>query len=383
MKPRFPNRGFFIFPTSKAYTMLVSEITSSLEQLAPPSLQESYDNAGLLVGNPAALINKALICLDVTEAVIDEAHDKGCGLIIAHHPLIFSGLKTLTGKNYVERSVIKAIKYDIAIYALHTNLDNISQGVNRIIGEKLGIGGMRILSPKRGLLKKLVTFIPAEHTESVLEAIFKAGAGSIGNYDQCSFRINGRGTFRAGQTADPFLGEPGARHTENEDRVEVILPEYQVASVLKALKEEHPYEEVAYDLYALENDLPQVGSGMIGQLDSPLYSMDFLKLIKDTFGGVVRHTRLVKDQVQKIAWCGGSGSFLLHAAKKAHADVFLTSDFKYHQFFDAENEVIIADIGHYENEQFTIPLIARYLQEKFPNFAVLLTAIETNPVNYF
>ncbi len=363
--------------------MLISEITSFLEQLAPPALQEPYDNSGLLIGDPHARIEKALVCLDVTEDIIDEAREKACGLIIAHHPLIFSGIKSLTGKNYVERCIMSAIKHNIAIYALHTNLDNVEHGVNQNIGEKLGISQMQILLPKTGVLKKLVSFVPHDHTESVLNAIFQAGAGHIGNYDECSFRVDGMGSFRALPGADPFVGEVGGRHTEKEQRLEVVLPAYHLKSVVNALMESHPYEEVAYDVYPIENAAVKIGAGMIGQLDSPLYSMDFLKIVKDIFGGVVRHTGLVKDQVQKIAWCGGSGSFLLDAAKKAGADVFISSDFKYHQFFDAENELIIADIGHYENEQFTIPLIARYLQEKFPNFAVLLTAIETNPVNYF
>ena len=363
--------------------MLISEIIDYLEQLAPPSLQESYDNSGLLIGNPEAEVAKALVCLDVTEDIIEEAVEQGCGLVIAHHPLIFSGIKRLTGKNYVERTVMAAIKSDVAVYALHTNLDNVQTGVNRMIGEKLGIENMRILSPKASILNKLVTFVPADHTDGVLSAMFEAGAGEIGNYDECSFRINGSGTFRAGDDADPYVGEKGARHSENEDRVEVILPEYRLKAVLSAMLDAHPYEEVAYDIYPLKNSWANVGSGMVGQLENPVYTMDFLKTVKETFGGVIRHTSLVKDQLQKIAWCGGSGSFLLQAARAAGADLYLTSDFKYHQFFDADKRIIIADIGHYENEQFTIPLIARLLREKFPSFAVLLTAIETNPVNYF
>lgn len=363
--------------------MRISEITSYLEQLAPPSLQESYDNSGLLIGSATTEVEKALVCLDVTEEVIEEAAKQGCGLVIAHHPLIFSGLKRLNGANYVERTVIKAIQNNIAVYAIHTNLDNVSDGVNRMIGNKLGIQNMRILSPAKADLKKLVVYVPKDHSEVVMQAMFDAGAGHIGNYDQCSFRSEGSGTFRGGDDTEPFVGKPGERHTETEERIEVILPGYRVKAVLNDIIEAHPYEEVAYDLYTLDNAQDQIGAGMIGQLDDPVYTMDFLKTIKDTFGGVIRHTRLVKDQVQKIAWCGGSGSFLLSDAKSAGADLFLTSDFKYHQFFDAENEIIIADIGHYENEQFTIPLIADKLREKFPSFAVLLTAIETNPVNYF
>ena len=363
--------------------MRVSEIVSFLEDLAPLNLQESYDNSGLLVGDRNSEISGVLICLDVTEEVIAEAIDKKCGMVIAHHPIIFSGLKSLTGKNVVERCVIQAIQNNIALYAIHTNLDNIHTGVNHMIGQKLGVSGMRILAPKAGLLKKLVVYAPSDHSEQILKSMFEAGAGGIGNYDECSFRSSGTGTFRGNESSDPYIGQPGKAHSEPEDRLEVVVPAHKIKAVVKAMLEQHPYEEVAYDVYAVDNTYDQVGSGMIGQLQSPVYTLDFLKHIKDTFGGVVRHTRLIADQVQKIAWCGGSGSFLLDAAKKEGADIFISSDFKYHQFFDAENQIIIADIGHYENEQFTIPLLARNLQEKFPNFAVLLTAIETNPVNYF
>lgn len=362
--------------------MTVKEITSYLEELAPRSLQESYDNSGLLVGNPRAEINKVLISLDVTEDVVQEAVDKGCGMIISHHPIIFGGLKSLTGKNYVERSVMAAIKNDVALYAIHTNLDNIHTGVNRKIGEKLGVENMKVLAPKKGLLLKLVVFVPHENKDELVQALFSAGAGHVGDYDECSFQLQGTGSFRPGEGADPHVGEQSQRHYEPETRVEVILPEYRLRKVLKAMKAAHPYEEVAYDVYRLENAHQEIGAGMIGRLPEPVYALDFLKNLKDTFGGVVRHTALVKDQVQKIAWCGGSGSFLLPQALASGADVFVTSDFKYHQFFDAENQLIIADIGHFENEQFTMELLAERLSEKFTNFAVLLTETITNPINY-
>lgn len=362
--------------------MTVNEITKYLEELAPRSLQESYDNSGLLVGNPSAEIEKVLVSLDVTEEVVQEAIAKGCGMIISHHPIIFGGLKSLTGKNYVERTVMAAIKNDIALYAIHTNLDNIHTGVNHKIGKKLGVSGMKVLAPKAGLLRKLVVFVPHKHKDALLQALFDAGAGHVGDYDECSFQLKGEGSFRAGEGTDPHVGEQGQRHYEPETRVEVILPQHLVSKVLKAMKGAHPYDEVAYDVYALENSHQEIGAGMIGSLPEPVYALDFLKQVKDSFGGVVRHTALVKDEVRRIAWCGGSGSFLLPHAKAAGADVFLTSDFKYHQFFDAENQLIIADIGHFENEQFTIELIAERLTEKFTNFAVLLTETITNPINY-
>ena len=307
----------------------------------------------MLVGDISAELTKVLISLDVTEEVVEEAVAKGCQMIISHHPIIFGGLKSLTGKNYVERTVMAAIKNDIALYAIHTNLDNVYAGVNRRIGEKLGIENMVILAPKSGLLKKLVVFVPIKSKDAVLEAMFAAGAGKVGEYDECSFQLDGTGTFRGSEKSNPTVGERGVLENAKEVRLEVIMESYRLPKVLRAMADAHPYEEVAHDIYTLDNAHQQIGSGMVGSFREPMYAMDFLKMVKDTFGGTVRYTNLVKDEVQKIAWCGGSGSFLLPQAKAAGADIFLTSDFKYHQFFDAENEIIIADIGHYENEQFT------------------------------
>lgn len=362
--------------------MKIKEIINYLEEWAPPALQESYDNSGLLVGDQQSEVAKVLVSLDVTEDIIDEALERGANLIVAHHPLVFSGIKSLTGKNYVERAIIKAIKNDIAIYAIHTNLDNVATGVNHKIGEKLGINNPQILAPKKGHLNKLSVFVPKAHIDEVANALFEAGAGHIGNYDECSFQTSGKGTFRGGADTDPHVGGKGLRHAEEEVKLETIIPSYKMSSVVKALLEVHPYEEVAYDIYPLENMQDNVGSGMWGVLEKPAYTLDFLKKIKDTFGGTVRYTSVVKDQVQKIVWCGGSGSFLLPNAKSIGADVFITSDFKYHQFFDAEEHIVIADIGHFENEQYTSELITEKLKEKFTSFAVLLTETNTNPINY-
>jgi len=362
--------------------MQIKDITNYLEEVAPRALQESYDNSGLLVGNPKAQVTKALISLDVTEDVVEEAVTKGCQLIISHHPIIFGGLKSLTGKNYVERTVMSAIKNDIALYAIHTNIDNIHTGVNRKVGEILEVENMHVLAPKKGLLKKLVVFVPVDDKDAVLEAMFEAGAGKVGEYDECSFQLRGTGTFRGSENSNPTVGEQGVREDADEIRVEVLLESHRLPAVLSAMIETHPYEEVAHDIYTIENHHQQIGSGMIGSYREPMYAMDFLKKVKDAFGGTVRYTNLIKDEVQKIAWCGGSGSFLLPQAKAAGADVFLSSDFKYHQFFDAENEIIIADIGHYENEQFTKELLFQTIKEKFPNFALLLTETNTNPINY-
>jgi dinuclear metal center YbgI/SA1388 family protein len=364
--------------------MKISDIIGYIESVAPPVYQESYDNSGLIIGNRQADAKAVLLCLDVTEAVLDEAIAKGANLVIAHHPIIFGGLKRLNGNNYVERVVIKAIKNDIAVYAAHTNLDNMLQnGVNSKIAEKLGLQKCKVLSPKKGVLKKLYTFVPSAAAEKVKEALFAAGAGNIGNYSECSFSVAGTGTFKGSEAANPAVGEKGLRHHEPEQKIEVILPAYRESAVLKALLEAHPYEEVAYELITIDNSYNLVGSGLIGELPEALDAMSFLKSLKQTMKtDCVRFTPIHRNAVQKIAVCGGSGSFLLKDAIRAGADVFISGDFKYHEFFDAENRIIIADIGHFESEQFTIELFYELLSQKFPTFAFWQTSLKTNPLSY-
>ena len=363
--------------------MKIGDLIDYLESLAPPEFQESYDNAGLITGRKDWAISSALITLDVTEEIIDEAIKKNCGLVIAHHPILFRGIKRLTGSTYVERCLIKAIKNDIAIFASHTNLDSITGGVNSKIAEKIGLINTTILSPSQNILLKLVTFIPADHLEKVQQAIFSAGAGHIGNYDQCSYSVSGSGTFRAGKGANPYVGTPGELHIEKEIRFETIVPVHLKNKVIRAMTEAHPYEEVAYDIYPLENSMPLVGSGMIGELEESQEESSFLKRVMEVFDcKVIRHTGFLSKPVRRIALCGGSGSFLLSKAIAAGADVFITGDFKYHEFFDSENKIIIADIGHYESEQFTKELFLELLMKKFPNFALRLSEIKTNPISY-
>ncbi len=364
--------------------MKIQDITSLLENIAPASLQENYDNAGLLTGNVHWDCTGIIISLDATEEVIEEAIANKVNLVIAHHPIIFGGLKKITGKNYVERTVIKAIKNDIAIYAIHTNLDNVIQGVNGKIADMLGLEQRQILLPKNGMLKKLSVFVPQAHAEQVRQAIFDAGAGQIGNYSECSFNVGGEGTFKAGEETNPFVGEKGQRHVEKEIRVETVFLEWKERTLIKALLAAHPYEEVAYDIYPLENSYSGVGSGLFGQLPKEMDETDFLHLLKQTFElEVIRHTPLRNKNVKKVAVCGGAGSFLTKTAIASGADVYVTADVKYHDFFDADGRIVIADIGHYESEQFTINLVFDILKEKFPTFAVLKTKVKTNPVRYF
>lgn len=363
--------------------MKIKTIIKYLETVAPTAYQESYDNAGLIVGNSNAKVTGVIFCLDSTEAVVEEAIAKGCNLIIAHHPIVFSGLKRFNGKNYIERVVMKAIKHDIAIYAAHTNLDSVKTGVNAKICDKLGLVNTQILAPKKGILKKLYTFVPTANGDSVRNALFEAGAGHIGNYEETSFNLIGAGTFKAGAGANPHVGSVGQRHYEAEVKIEVVFPAYKEGGIIAALKANHPYEEVAYDIITLDNQHNDVGAGMIGTLKEAMAERDFLLLIKDKMETpVIRHTALLGKPIQRVAVCGGAGSFLLNHAIRQQADIFITGDYKYHQFFDADNQIVIADIGHYESEQFTIELFYELITKKFSNFAAYLTEVNTNPVNY-
>lgn len=364
--------------------MKIQDIIFLLEKTAPASLQESYDNAGLLTGNPSWECKGIITCLDATEDVVMEAVSKNCNMIVAHHPIIFKGLKKITGKNYVEKTIITAIRNDIAIYAIHTNLDNVIGGVNGKIADTIGLVNRSILVPKENLLQKLAVFVPVAHKEPLLDSLFKAGAGEIGNYSECSFAGLGKGSFKANMGANPFIGKPGERHFENEEKVEVIFPVWLQAQVLKAMKNAHPYEEIAYDIYSLNNIYQQTGTGILGELSVEMDEKSFLMLLKEKFNlSIIRHTEFLGKAVKKIAICGGAGSFLTGAAIASGADVYVTSDVKYHEFFDADHKILLADIGHYESEQFTTDLLFDILRENFPNFAVLKTGVNTNPVKYF
>ena len=364
--------------------MTISFITSLLEKKAPLALQEDYDNAGLITGNKNWECKGALVCLDVTEEILDEAIQQNCNLIIAHHPIVFKGLKKFSGNSYVERAVVKAIKNDIAIYACHTNLDNIITGVNGKIADQLGLINRSILQPKYGFLEKLQVFSPKSHFEIVEKALFEAGAGEIGNYRECSFVSEGLGSFKAGAVANPFLGEIGVRHQENELKIEVVYPKWLRNQVLSAMKSAHPYEEVAYEISSLSNVYQEVGSGMIGELPNDMDAVAFLRLLSDSFGQkCIKHTNFTGKTIKKVAICGGAGSFLTHTAIATGADIYVTSDVKYHEFFDADGKIILADIGHFESEQYTIDLIYDILRQNFPTFAVLKTKVNSNPVHYF
>ncbi|MCF8380248.1 MAG: Nif3-like dinuclear metal center hexameric protein [Bacteroidales bacterium] len=363
--------------------MKLQEIVSFFEEIAPFSYQESYDNSGIQIGSPDTEITGILISIDLTNEVLDEAIENNINLILTHHPLIFNGIKKLTGGNMVEKLIVKAIKNDINLLSVHTNIDSVINGVSGKISDKLGLISRKVLDPVKGKLLKLVYFVPVDHAEKVRKSIFEAGAGVIGNYENCSFSSEGRGSFKAGENTNPFAGTKNKLHYEKELRVETILPVNIQGKVISALINSHPYEEVAFDLYPLDNAWQSVGLGMIGEFEEEMEEHDFLNAVKTIFNtGCVRYTDLRQKKIKKVAICGGSGSFLLSKAIAAGADAFISADFKYHQFFDAEGKLIIVDIGHYESEQFTKELFYELLTKKFPTFALLLSEVNTNPINY-
>ncbi len=365
--------------------MLIRHIIQAIEAIAPPSYQESYDNTGIQVGDPDGETTGILISLDVTEAVLDEAIRRGCNMIVSHHPLIFYGIKKITGKNYVERIIQKAIKHDITLYSAHTNLDNIHTGVNAKIAEKLGLINTTILDPKANTLSKLSTYAPIHIADKIRNALFAAGAGQVGNYHEASFNTTGTGTFRPAEGTNPAIGKAGGeRETVPEAKIEVLVEKHLERTVLQALFANHIYEEVAYEFIPLSNIHKHIGAGIVGKLPRPMSESDFLMFLKRQMKtDCIRHTALRGNVIERVALCGGAGSFLLPHAIRAGADIFITGDYKYHQFFDAEGKIVIADIGHYESEQFTSEIFEAILKKKFPTFAILLSDINTNPVKYF
>lgn len=367
----------------KNIAMKLKTLCNEIEAFAPINLQESYDNSGLIVGNIERTISKAIISLDVTEDIVDEAIQEKADLIIAHHPLIFKPLKRITGSTTVERIVQKAIKNDIAIYAVHTNLDNIFEGVNLLFSHKLGLINPEILLPKPNTLKKLIVYVPTNFADTLKQSLFSIGAGTIGNYDSCSFQLEGKGSFKPLDGSNPFVGDKFKIHYEEESKIEMVFPAFLQSEIIRTLRANHPYEEPAFDVYALENEWEKAGSGMLAYLPEALDEIEFLKFMKTRLQlNCIRHSPLIGKKVKKIALCGGSGSFLIPHALKAKADVFISADIKYHDFFESENQLLIADIGHYESEQFTKQFLVDFINKKFPNFAVQISGRNTNVVNY-
>ena len=363
--------------------MIVQDIINQLEELAPLAYAEEFDNVGLLVGDKNAKVTGVLITLDTLPEVVDEAIAEDCNLIISFHPIIFKGLKSITGNSYVERVVQKAIKNDIAIFAIHTALDNAYEGVNAELCNRLELKNKSILIPQSGTIKKLITFVPKSDVETVKKALFEAGGGAIGNYENCSFSSEGIGTFKGNEVSNPVIGKPHEFKQLGEIKLDIVFAKHLESNILNNLFQTHPYEEVAYEISTLENNNQHIGMGMIGTLETPMGENAFLEYVKEKMKcSVIRHSKLLNKNIKKVAVLGGSGSFAITSAKASGADAFVTSDLKYHDFFAAENQILLMDIGHYESEQYTKNLLATYLTKKIPNFAVLLSKINTNPVKY-
>lgn len=363
--------------------MKIKEIISVLEEMAPLAYAEDFDNVGLLVGNQEAEATGILVCHDALENIIDEAIAKNCNMVVCFHPILFSGLKKITGKNYVERAVIKAIKNDIAIYAVHTALDNHQEGVNKIFSDALGLINTKILIPKQHFIRKLVTFTIPENAEEVRNALFDAGAGNIGNYENCSFNSKGIGTYMGNEHSNPQVGERFEFVQGDEIKIEVTFEKHLENKILKALFKSHAYEEAAYEIYELQNQHQNIGLGMIGELKNPMGEKEFLLFAKEKMEcGGIRHSNFIGKEIKKVAVLGGAGSFAIKNAIQAGADAYLTADLKYHQFYEAENKTLLADIGHFESERYTKNYIVEYLRKKILNFAVILSEENSNPVKY-
>jgi dinuclear metal center YbgI/SA1388 family protein len=363
--------------------MKIKEIISVLEEMAPLAYAEDFDNVGLLVGDKNAEATGVLVCHDALEPVITEAIAKNCNLVVCFHPILFSGLKKITGKNYVERSIIKAIKNDIAIYAVHTALDNHQEGVNKIFCDALGLINTKILIPKLNFIRKLVTYTIPENSEKLRNSLFDAGAGTIGNYENCSFNSKGIGTYMGNEHSNPEIGERFEFMETEEIKIEVTFEKHLESKILKALFKNHVYEEVAYEIYELQNQNQSVGLGMVGELPAAMEEKDFLQFVQDKMqADGIRHSTLLGKPIKKVAVLGGSGSFAIKNAIEAGADAFLTADLKYHQFYEAENQLILADIGHFESERYTKNYIVDFLRKKILNFAIVLSEENTNPVKY-
>ena len=363
--------------------MKIKELFPLLDEMAPLAYAEDFDNVGLLVGNQENEVSGILVCHDALESVIDEAITKNCNVVVCFHPILFSGIKKITGKNYVERSVIKAIQNDIAIYAVHTALDNHKNGVNKIFCDALGLKNTKILVPKQNFIQKLITYTIPENAEQVRNALFDAGAGKIGNYEDCSFNSQGIGTYMGNENSNPEIGERLEFVEAPEIKIEVTFEKHLQSKILKALFSNHVYEEVAYEIYDLQNAHQNIGLGMVGELETPMNESEFLALVKNKMQcGGIRYSSLLGKSVSKVAVLGGSGSFAIKNAIQAKADVFITADLKYHNFYEAENQIVLADIGHFESERYTKNYIVDFLKEKITNFAIVLSEENTNPVKY-
>ncbi|MBI4536287.1 MAG: Nif3-like dinuclear metal center hexameric protein [Ignavibacteriae bacterium] len=367
--------------------MTVREIQDVIEHWAPREIAWGQDNVGLQIGNPASRLLGILIALDVTEKIITEARRHRANLIISHHPLLFKAPRSITPRNQVGRCIDALVKSGIALYSAHTNLDFAHGGTSWAIAEALGLTAVDFLYKPYKVQRKIVTFVPTDHVDRVAVAMAEAGAGRIGNYDNCSFRMLGTGTFKANERANPVVGSKNVLEKVAETRLEMVVDQWLVPGVLKALKQAHPYEEVAHDVYPTENESDAFGMGIIGMLVRPMTLKSLLALIKKKLGArALRCTGSLNHKVSRIAACGGSGSELLDEAVRARADAFITADVKYHTFHDANGRIALIDAGHYETEHLVVQTMAKKLAQEMRRMRihvpVFASRTSTNPIVY-
>ncbi|MDX2495518.1 MAG: Nif3-like dinuclear metal center hexameric protein [Desulfuromusa sp.] len=364
---------------AKLKTAHVSDVIGLLNRLCPTYLAEDWDNVGLQVGNPAAEIDKILVCLDAEEIAIQEALRQGAQLIISHHPLIFRPIKRLSPTDMTGRVLFQAIKHDISVVSAHTNLDRAADGLNDWLAERLGVLGVVPLEqPTGGYFYKLVVYVPLGHEMEVRDAVFAAGAGQVGAYDHCSFNSRGTGTFRGNQETRPFIGTPGEIEKTEEVRFETIVPAPVLNKVVSRMLKVHPYEEVAYDLIPLANEHLQVGLGRVGQLKKSILLQQFADQVKEKLQ--LPALKLVGDLEQKIsrvAVCGGTGMSMFSAAVRHGADCLVTADIKFHEAQRARAEgVALIDAGHFATEQIMVAELSARLRKFFTQRQLKVEVIE-------
>jgi dinuclear metal center YbgI/SA1388 family protein len=368
----------------------IRDIADALEQWAPPGSAQSYDNVGLQVGDASRSVERAVLALDCTPAVVEEAERQGAELIITHHPLLFQPLSAVTTDDYESAVALRLAEAGIALYSAHTNLDAAPGGVSFALAKRLGLTDVGFLDGFDETLYKLATFVPADHFDAVRSALADAGAGRIGDYEACAFAHEGTGFFRPGDAANPHIGTAGGDlESADEVKLEVEVARWDLGGVLGALQDAHPYEEVAYDVYPVQQKNSRAGLGAVGRLASPESLSDFLGRVADRLdAGSLRYAGPDEATVERVAVCGGAGSDFVGQALAAGADAYVTADVKYHEFFEALGpdgvpQLAFIDAGHYETEALTEALLRDWLADRFNDVDWQRTGVRTSPMQTF
>ena len=370
--------------------LTVADITRALDDWAPPGQKADFDRVGLQVGDAAAEVRGVLVALDLTPAVVDEAAERGAGLVVTHHPLLFKPLDRVTAGHPVGGLVLRLAQAGVAFYAVHTNLDAAWGGVSFALAEQLGLEGVGLLSPLDGALRKLTTYVPADHADAVRSALADAGAGEIGAYRACSFSTGGFGRFQPLADASPAVGEAGGPlETVEETRLEATVASWRVSGAITAVSRAHPYEQPVVDVVTLEGSATRTGYGALGTLPAPEPLPTFLaRVARRLDARALRYVGDERTQIQRVAVCGGSGMSFFADARRAGADAYVTADVTYHRFFEALDagghpSIALVDAGHYETEAVTERLVADRLGAAFPDLDVHVTRHRTSPMQTF